>query len=64
MDASNFPASSSGYIVVGNCSGRHVFKIQELVGLKSKHGLKLVDWDGMFIFFLFFATRHPTNREP
>jgi hypothetical protein len=51
MDASNFPASSSGYTAVGNSGGRRVFKIQDLVGPKSKHGLKLVDWDGMFVFF-------------
>jgi hypothetical protein len=63
MDASNFPASSDGYIAVGDCGGRHVFKIQELVGPKSKHGLKLVDWDGMFGFLFFFATS-PADREP
>lgn len=64
MDASNFSASSSGFIAVGDCGGRRVFKIQELVGPKSKHGLKLVDWDGMFGFLFFFATSRPTDREP
>ena len=54
MDASNFPASSSRYIMVGNCGSCCVFKIQELVGPKSKHGLKLVDWDGVFGFFVLF----------
>ena len=64
MDASNFSASSSGFIAVGDCGGRRVFKIQELVGPKPKHGLKLVDWDGIFGFLFFFATSRPTNREP
>ena len=51
MDASDFPASSSSYIAVGDCSSRWVFKIQDLVGLQSKHGLRLVDWDGICICF-------------
>lgn len=50
MDASNFPASSSGYIGVGDSGGRRVFKIQDLIGPQSKHGFKLVDWDGVFAF--------------
>ena len=59
MDASDFPASSSSYIAVGDCSGHRVFKIQDLVGPQSKHGLRLVDWDGMCVFFSCCA--HPPH---
>ena len=51
MDASNFSASLSGYIAVGDCSSHRVFKIQDLVGLQAKHRLRLVNWDGMCICF-------------
>ena len=51
MDASDFPTSLSGYIAMGDCSSRQVFKIQDLVGPQSKHGLRLVDWDGMCVCF-------------
>jgi hypothetical protein len=63
MDASNFPASSSGYIGVGDSGGRRVFKIQDLVGPQSKRGLKLVDWDGMFAF-LFLLPPPPLIETP
>lgn len=65
MDASSFPASSSGYIAVGDHGGRRVFKIQDLIGPQSKHGLKLVDWDGMCVCFLAVAASiRQTNGEP
>jgi len=46
LDANTFEASSSGYIGRAGAGGRRVFHIHEVVGEHSKHGLRLVDWDG------------------
>lgn len=63
MDATNFPASSSGYIGAGDSGGRRVFKIQDLVGPQSKYGLRLINWDGVLVFRDFFNAATPTDTD-
>jgi hypothetical protein len=46
FDANTFEASSSGYIGRAGAGIRRVFHIHEVVGENSKHGLRLVEWDG------------------